>query len=312
MPIPCNCCSTNLTRCFQQQVPVICNDPPVLVAQSQQSPIPATTLVQGQAGVGIANPPLSSTADNNTAGASFSGFNGDAPNAIIDYTYGVIQDRVLAIRLWNNGGAVLTDADGLGPTTIVELFDNLGVSIFGPTNLVAGNGGAIFSTNVAGLPGLNGVRRMRLTNVVGIPGGSNPGPLWRNISLFEAYLATITWDCPPNQVVATVNGLNAGLAIGAGTLTQTNGPHTLTFDSPTAFTGTIVTNNPGNFSTLAVTNGTVVTLTGNAVNQFVVNYTFPVDISAAEPAFGMLCDGVVKWYNAAGVEVNASLLVDCI
>lgn len=309
--IPCGCCSTQLVRCFIQNTEPVCSDVPALVADPVTSPVPTTTLVQNPGGPGIANPPLSRTADNNTAGASYSGFGNDAPNAIIDYTYAVIQDRVVNIRLWNNGGSILNDADGLGAAVMVTLFDDIGTAIFGPTALTAGNGGAIFVTPVSALPGLNGVRRMRLTNIVGIPGGSNPGPLWRNINLQLAYHAVMTWDCPPVAITAEIDGALAGLTVGPGTLTQTNGPHTLTFDSAEAFTGTIVTNNPGNFSTLAITNGTVVTLTGNAVNQFDVDFSLPSIVPTQLPAFGMLCDGAVVWYDSLGLQVNPVLLIDC-
>jgi hypothetical protein len=313
--IPCDCCPTQMMRCFVQSTEPICSDPPALVADPVTSPVPTTVLVANPDGRAIANPPLSRTADGNTAGGSYSGFSTPggsttgAQNIVIDYVYPVVQDRVTNIRLWNQGGSILSDNDGLSPLTVVELYDITDTLIF-TSNLNAGNGGAIFSTVVSAFPGLDGVAKLRLRNL-GKISTSGASPLWRNIDLQLAYHAVMTWDCPPVQVAADVNGALAGLAVGVGTLTQTNGPHTLAFSSAEPFTGTIVTNNPGNFSTLAITNGTVVTLTGNAVNQFDVDFTLPSIVPTQLPAFGMLCDGAVVWYDSQGLQVNPVLLTDC-
>lgn len=207
--IPCDCCATQMMRCFEADTP-ICNNPPTQVVLPTQSSIPTTTLVANPNNLTIWNPPLSQTADNNTSGGSASGFNtpgGQGQTAalgvIIDYTYTEDIDRVINIQLWNQGGGILNDNDGLRPPTQVTLFDNGGTPIFGPVGLNAGNGGAIFNTAVSGLPGLNGVRRMRLTNIAATSAGG-ARPLWRNIALQLAYRSVLTWNCPPATVTATI------------------------------------------------------------------------------------------------------------
>ncbi len=112
--IPCNCCPLGLTRCSFTYTD--CTPAPVLLAQSTTSPVPNQTLVTANPnGIGTIN--LAATADGNTAGGSYGGFNsnaGNATNVIMEYRWNVAVDRAVQIRLWNNGGGNLNDGDG-GP-----------------------------------------------------------------------------------------------------------------------------------------------------------------------------------------------------
>lgn len=312
--IPCNCCPLGLTRCSYTYTD--CEPDTVLVSQSTTSPVPNQTLVTANPnGIGTIN--LAATADGNTAGGSYGGFNtnaGNATNLIMEYRWNVAVDRAVQIRLWNNGGGNLNDGDGIG-TALVTLLDGAGAQLW-QGNLVAGNGGAIFTTELNGVSianQINGIRRMRLQNITNLAGGA-PDILWRNINLRLTYLATLTFVCGPNTITATVEGVNAGLAIpGAGLITQTNGPHTLTFSSLRPFTGSIVTNRPADFSqTTNIQSGTVVTMIGNHANtQFQMNFEARNPSDQAQPAFGMICDGVAIWYDTNGEPVDATELVDC-
>lgn len=319
MAIPCNCCSLNLTKCKLPIFAATCPLPATQVTQPVTSPIPNTQLIANPQNLAISNPPLSRTADGNNAGGSFSGFTSGnntvtfPQNIIVDYVYATIQDRVLNIRLWNNGGGVLTDQDGLSNATIAELYDNSGTLIFAG-NLAAGNGGGVFVTNVSAFPGLDGVKRLRLRNLRRQV-ASTVSPIWRDINLQLAYESTITWTCGDLVVTALVQGTLGNLTIGATNLVQTNGPHTMTFAANFPFNGTITTNRPADFSTLAVTNGTVVTVTGNHNSTFAISYTYRDDSRHGAPAFSLLCDGQVKWYDSETnnelTAVQVADLIDC-
>lgn len=84
---------------------------------------------------------------------------------VLDLTYTVPLSNVNAVLLWNNGGNDLFDFDGI-TGGLVELFDGAGNLLWsGP--IIAGNGAAPFATPV---PILNGVKRLRLSQVTSAPG----------------------------------------------------------------------------------------------------------------------------------------------
>ncbi len=311
MSIPCNCCPTEITRCRYDYI--ACTAAPTIVQGSTTSPVPnQSVVVANPNGFGIQN--IAATADGNTAGGSYGGITtglGNAINVVIEYRWTTAVDRAVQIRLWNNGGGNVNDFDGIG-TALATILDG-NANVLWQGNLVAGNGGAIFVTELNGVSlanQINGIRVLRLSNITNLPGAAAPDILWRNIDFRLTYVATMTWVCPQGTVVADIVGVNSGITLGAGTLTQTNGPHTLTFRSNKVFNATIVTNRPANFSTLTVTNGTVLTITGNQINNFVLNPQFRDDQSAT-PVFGMLCNGVMTWYDSNGNPVAAANIEDC-
>lgn len=318
MSVPCRCCPTSLSRCWAPANPLTCPGSPTITADPALSPVPQTVLVANPAGLPINSPPLSRTADGDPAGGSYSGFNTPAPvdaaqGVIIDYVLPAPLDRVMRARLWNNGGGILTDNDGLGPGTIVELFDPLdNLLVSGPLNAL--NGGGPTDTVLAGAP-YGAVAKYRLRNLMKLNVGTVK-PLWRDIRLVQAYHAVATWTCPPITITAdilsTTDSLVGGITFPApGLMTQTNGPHSFTFNSPDPFTATISAANPGDFSTLAITNGTVVTVSGNHANApFSIEFTTDLD-DAARPAFGMRCDDQTVWYDEAGNVIAPELLRDC-
>lgn len=182
MAIPCECCPMGplgLTGCWATPTPVA--NPPL-------SPIGNPTIVANPNGWGFS---VASWADNNAAGPSFSG-NTAGPGGgnttytglVVDITYPTDVNHVKELGLWNNGGNILNDADGMGAFTF-ELFNAANVSVAGPFNVVGSNGGSLAPTNVypiAAAPGLDGVRRIRITNMTSLSHGI-PTNLVRLIAL---------------------------------------------------------------------------------------------------------------------------------
>lgn len=309
MTIPCDCCPTTITRC--RRVDPTCNSAPTIVPGLVTSPVPNQALVTDNPnGYGIQN--IAATADGNNSGGSYGGINsglGNATGVIVEYRWSNAVNKVVQIRLWNNAGGSVNDEDGIG-TAVATLLDADG-NILWQGALVAGNGGAIFTANLNGTANeINGVRVLRLSNITNLGTQAAPNILWRDINFRLRYSAIITWACPLGTIRGNVEGLDAGLTLGAGTLVQTNGPHTITFKSQVAFNGTIVTNRPANFSSLTITNGSVITVSGNQTNNFVVNFTFPEN-AVLSPVFGTLCDGVMTWYDTGGNVVPAAQIKDC-
>lgn len=301
----CGCCPANLVRCYLDDRPCTCNIPTV-VAESISSTIPQPVLVANPNGVGAIS--LAATCDNNIAGASYGGFNTDgnnnaAINIVLEYRWATPQNRVINIRLYNSGGGILNDGDGIDTAT-ATLLDGAGVVLWqGPLN--ANNG---TNVDITPVPFLNGVRVLRLTNIVGLPGAA-PDILWRNINLHIRYQALITWTCCDKTVTGFVEGINNGITFTAvtGNLVQVNGPHTITFNSTTPFNAVITTNQPASFSTLNITNGTVVTVSGNR------NQTFRIDGQFEDtfPAFAMVCDDTVEYQSVTGAVIPTNQLFEC-
>lgn len=239
-------------------------------------------------------------------------FNQAMSGLTIDFNTTVPRDRVREIRIWNNFGGNTSDNDGLGAAT-VTLFNSLNVAVFGPAPLTVANGPG---PNVTTLPGpVDDVVRMRI-----VPTSKLVNGVWntvgvREIQLVSNYEATITWDCGGDPVTAIVTGPNAGVTMVGNQITQTNGPHTLTFDGPPGFTGQIVTNNPAAFSQLNIADGTQVILSGNA--QIGLDLQFN-DSTTGELFVGTVCatcgdDGtpVIRDSNTGDI-VPAARVVPCI
>lgn len=224
----------------------------------------------------------------------------------IDYMLSTPRDRVTHFRLWNQFGSNVTDFDGIGAATLT-LFDASDNVLFtGP--LVADNGGVPFDTPVGGP--LDGVVRARLSDITANPGGSAPDIGWREVALVSTYEAILTTTCGTVQATAVVTGLNPGLSYANGQLTQTSGPHDLTFTLPTG-TGTIVTDSPTSFSSLTFTNGSTVTVTGNGTMSFALSVEGTESLST-----GFACvseDGSsVEVISSDGAPVPDAVIEPCI
>ncbi|MYR62701.1 hypothetical protein GTY54_43040 [Streptomyces sp. SID625] len=169
--VPCDCCPTGGPRC-------------ALVA------VPFTGVTQTAAAAGWSQVSLPATIDGITATTALSGYNSPAgtsptPTPEVTYTLTGPQNRVRGLRLWNQGGSILTDSDGLGTFT-ADFY--AGVTLLTSFNAAGVNGGAPQTLLLPGPAELNGVTRVVLRNLAKLQTGTIT-PLWRELQLVE--IATV-------------------------------------------------------------------------------------------------------------------------
>ncbi len=167
MSLPCDCCPTGAPRCAL--VGVQFTGVAQTVAQSGWPPVS-----------------LPLTIDGITATTILSGYNSPAgiaptPTPQVTYTHTTPQNRVRGLRLWNQGGGVLTDFDGLGPFN-ADFY--AGVTLLTTLATSGANGGAAQSLLLPGLTELNGVDRVVIRNLGKLSTGT-VAPLWRELQLVE-------------------------------------------------------------------------------------------------------------------------------
>lgn len=164
MPVPCDCCPTG---------------PPQCALGSVQFTGVAETVPQ--AGWNQVN--LAGTADGITATTSLSGYNtavGNTPSAALRVEYTITpQNRVRGLRLWNQAGGDLNDADGLNNFT-AEFY--AGAALLATHSWQGVNGGQAQTFTLPLGTELNGVDRVVLRNLDKQIGGS-VAPLWRELQL---------------------------------------------------------------------------------------------------------------------------------
>jgi hypothetical protein len=233
---------------------------------------------------------------------------------VIDYRLSEPRDNVTAVRLWNGFGGIVTDNDGIGSAT-VTLYNAADAVLFtGPLVTCTYSSNSAYATPcVTPVGNLDGVTRMRLSNLAKFPtstGTVAPDIGWREIDLFSSYEATLTVDCGGAQVSALVEGAQPGVTYADGTLTQVNGPHTLTFTVPGGGSGRIVTDNPSAFSALDFEDGSVITLTGNAAVDFAIEVVSGAAVRSGYVEWGT---GVPTVRDAnSGDIVGDAVIVPCI
>jgi hypothetical protein len=233
---------------------------------------------------------------------------------VIDYRLSEPRDNVTAVRLWNGFGGIVTDNDGIGSAT-VTLYNAADAVLFtGPLVTCTYSSNSAYATPcVTPVGNLDGVVRMRLSNLAKFPtstGTVAPDIGWREIDLFSSYEATLTVDCGGAQVSALVEGAQPGVTYADGTLTQTNGPHTLTFTVPGGGSGRIVTDNPGAFTALDFEDGSVITLSGNATVDFAIEVVSGAAVRSGYVEWGT---GVPAVRDAnSGDIVDDAVIVPCI
>lgn len=317
MTIPCGCCPTGLSRCYAPTNPLTCNLPATV------APLP--TIATPDSAQVIANPlgwtftgSLAVTHDGAVSpGTVFWRINNGASTADsqvrVRWSYSQPQPRAYAFQVFHGGGGVLNDGDGISSANLTLYDAGLGV-LHGPVPIVSGNSGAGFVTDFSPPGPFVGTRHFELSDIREALGGA-PNIHIREVRLLLRWAATITYTCPPFTMIGNVEADTdtqaSGITMPAGMLNQTNGPHTITWSVPPGVTGTVTTNNPGNFSTLTVVDGTVMTVSGNQNNQFAVTWVSDDLDDIALPAHGLLCDGEVTWFDGDGTEIPPILLRDC-
>lgn len=167
MPYPCNCCPVGDPRCALVAVP--------FTSVAETAP---------QAGWNQVSLPL--TIDGVTATAAQSGYNttiGNTPSTTLRVTYGhsTPQARVRGLRLWNQAGSDLNDADGLGTFT-AEFY--AGATLLHTLICGGANGGAPQTFTLPPGVELAGVDSVVLRDLSKLIGGT-VAPLWRELQLLE-------------------------------------------------------------------------------------------------------------------------------
>lgn len=165
--VPCDCCPTG--------------DPQCALVGVQFTGVSETV---AQAGWNQVSLPL--TIDGIVNSAALSGYNSPAgvtPSTTlrVEYVHSAPQNRVRGLRLWNQGGGDLNDADGLGTFT-AEFY--AGITLLATLTCGAGNGSPPFTFLLPPGTELTGVTRVVLRNL-GKQTGSTVAPLWREIQLLE-------------------------------------------------------------------------------------------------------------------------------
>lgn len=167
MPYPCDCCAFGDARCALGERLFDGGDA-VLVSQGT-----ATGIY-----------PLSRWSDGDIAGPNFTGFNSPgvqftaATSPVVELLFASPVNRLRGVREWNQGGGDLGDADGFASWDM-EFF--AGAVSLGVFNMTMGNGGAPFTFLLPGVQELDGVTRVRLSNMRKLNPGSGVSPLTREV-----------------------------------------------------------------------------------------------------------------------------------
>ncbi len=173
--MPCDCCPSGEARCAQTGI----------VFDGAH-----TLVFQGGPGVtGSSTPPtIQAWSDGAVAGGFFTGFNSPpvqltaVTSPIVDLSFASPQDRIRGLREWNQGGSDLNDADGFASWDY-EFF--AGVTSLLTGNMLMGNGGAPFTHLFPGGQVLNGVTRVRLSNMRKVNPGAGVAPLVREVQAIQ-------------------------------------------------------------------------------------------------------------------------------
>lgn len=164
-PVPCDCCPTGAPRC-------------ALVG------VQFTGVAQTAAAAGWNPVSLPLTIDGITATAALSGYNSPGgvapvPTPEVTYTHSTPQSHVRGLRLWNQGGGNLNDADGLGAFT-ADFY--AGATLLATLNTAGVNGGAAQTLLLPGTTELSGVDRVVIRDLAKLQAGT-VAPLWRELQL---------------------------------------------------------------------------------------------------------------------------------
>lgn len=131
---------------------------------------------------------LARWSDWDISGGNFTGYNSPpvqftaVTSPIMDLSFTAPQDRVRGLREWNQGGGDLGDLDGFASWDF-EFF--AGATSLATGNMVMGNGGAPFTHLLPGGQELNGVTRVRLSNMRKLNPGSTVAPLVREVRALQ-------------------------------------------------------------------------------------------------------------------------------
>lgn len=211
--MPCDCCAFGEEQCGQ-------------VEQLFDGNGGSAILVS--AGTSTGTYPLDRWSNGDVSGGAFTGFNSPgvqftaATSPVVDLVFASPQNRVYGIREWNQGGGDLGDGDGFASWDM-EFF--AGATSLGVFNMTMGNGGAPFTFTLPGGLELNGVTRVRLSNMRKLNPGAGVSPLVREVRALKVApvypchrpSGAVEWydeagNLVPSAGVTTCDGLAVGTA----------------------------------------------------------------------------------------------------
>jgi len=198
--VPCDCCPTGAHRCAP--------------ATARFDTVAETA---SQAGWNPTN--LALTIDGVTNSAALSGYTttlGNLPSTTLRVTYGLStqHNRVRGLRLWNQGGGILTDSDGLFQFT-ADFYS--GATLLASLPCTGGNGGAPFTFLLPAGGEVDGVDSVVLHTMNKQIGGTQ-APFWRELQLVEVQTVfpcrrrngTVEWYSEAGNLVPTADVTNCG------------------------------------------------------------------------------------------------------
>lgn len=331
---------------FCYGVPATCTGAP---AQQDRPPVPVVTSVleQNTSGFGLTssnhNPLLVGHDVRHLFDGDLNGFNfglfvqtGNGAVSFLDTIivrgdYSAHDRRLVGFGEADGWGNVVNDGDGLNGLS-VDLYD-VGNNIIGTVTVPNIFGGALHTAYLAAptLAGQVAYFRLRL-GARGFAGGAQGGANMREAVAIWSWESDLSWGCGARRVNALVEHVDplsaqavlqqvgsfdtyqatrgGQVVITPTNLIQTNGPHKITFSAAGPFQGQIITNNPGDFSTLTPSDSNpVVTITGNHNSQFRVNWTFPDLLTFAQPAYWR--DGVAYDARTNAPLAPGFVAIDC-
>lgn len=170
--VPCDCCPSGPARCAVTGI----------VFDGAH-----TAVFSGGPGV-VETGGAIAWSDGSVAGSLFTGYNTPAvqltavTSPIRDLEFISPQDRITGLREWNQGGGDLNDQDGFASWDY-EFFAGATSLLTG--NMTMGNGGAPFTHTFPGGQVLNGVTRVRLSNMRKVNPGATVAPLVREVQAIQ-------------------------------------------------------------------------------------------------------------------------------
>lgn len=176
--MPCDCCPAGASRCAL--VEEIFDGAHAEVFTGGPGIVPV-------GGVGSAVG-LSRWSDWDISGGNFTGYTSPGvqftavTSPVIDLSFTTPQNRIRGLREWNQGGGDLSDLDGFASWDF-EFF--AGVTSLATGNMVMGNGGAPFTHLLPGGQELDGVTRVRLSNMRKLNPGAGVAPLVREVRVLQ-------------------------------------------------------------------------------------------------------------------------------
>lgn len=219
--MPCDCCPSVSPECAQVEIIFDGAHTEVFTGGPGITPVGGAGSAAG----------LARWSDWDISGGNFTGYTSPAvqftaaTSPVLDLSFTTPQNRIRGLREYNQGGGDLSDFDGF-LSWDYEVFAGATSLLTG--NMTMGNGGAPFTHLFPGGVSLNGVTRVRLSNMRKLNPGATVAPLVREVQAIQTQPvfpcrqgSTVTWysaagdpipvadivDCPEGAATVASPGL---------------------------------------------------------------------------------------------------------